>query len=512
MVNNKFIQFFGVGVVLLFVLSSILFIFSGYFELTGRIIQLPQPSSCEVSELGSLWEEIFVESSSEVSFFVNESSLEGECSGYFGYKTIGNDVFVMLGSVTYYRGRVTKTNIGYYINSSDVLLGEIQAISEYNSENGEYLANLVDSRDEEIVNRSVPINITSVDSEKDSYFKIEVDSWEEVGPYFYFKNESVEGNISLEESVGIWKNISLNYFVSYLVNNTDYVAPVAPFLTSNISNYTIEWNSSWVDLFDIDDYFDGGYTSCYFQWKNGSVWVSNDYENINLSIENYEVSFKPDNGFLGNEIFRIWCGGPSIVSNEFYVFVVENINDKPILKKNFDSIAVPKGDGINIFLDVYFVDPDGDNLTYRFSGDENLNISVEGSTMTIKLGVGFNYTTNFKIYASDGEKEVGSNNIYVYEWVNVGEGVLVENISVEVSVNDSVINESSSGGVGGVFNKNIIIIWSGVGIGVLLLVLFCIWFFILRRKSIIKKNLVQTSAGLAQNQVDSYLQNLNLSK
>lgn len=67
-------------------------------------------------------------------------------------------------------------------------------------------------------------------------------------------------------------------------------------------------------------------------------------------------------------------------------FEIININDPPELLANIPGQSIPDGVQVSVFyLDSYFRDPDGEDLTYTVSGNSNIDIQIFESTSEVLM-------------------------------------------------------------------------------------------------------------------------------
>lgn len=489
--------------------------------ITGNVVDIYSPVSCEDSEIFRVWDDVFVESSFDMIFFVNGSVVSGACAGFLGYKIDGNEVrgIVFRRSVDSF-GKISDV---YWVSYSNLLSGwvsNVSSIVEFNSSNIELLTLVLSSLDT-AQDRSSVLEVDDISAEFSSKFLIDDGSWVEKTNTFEFdvENSSSDFNDEAHGVVFSGKDGAL-YTYSY-VNLSDYDVPVNPVLDVNVGNLTFEWNSGWNVGFNFSDYFSypiGSVFSFVYTGANnsGGEW-------INYSIVGDEVKFKPKSGFLGSRKFRVGVKSylATLPSNTFNVEIVEHINRAPVLITDFETISLVEGDSFTLYLDIYFEDPDGDNLTYRASGLDNVIVSFSGDEATVSLGTNFSYYDSFRIYASDGDLERISNKIWVVEANSPVLPAGLVNSSVDNSVDNSTVapeNGSANGdsqqeeeGDGSFWFWFWIVLG---GISVLLIVGVVVYFFVFDKDSVVPSggvNIGQNQSA-SVNPVNSYLSNLNLPK
>lgn len=515
----------GVFVVVLVLLYG----FGG--NITGDVTWTPATGSvgCEDSQIALLWDEIFKESSDGITV-LRESVTE--CGDFYAYKNHLTGLLIgsfeknnTLGLNTWryeYPNAISKrgyfNSISFmYVNYTDLGKAPLLAATTFN----EFSIAFNNLNADDIENASW----SDVVSAETSYYNI-------------FKNLGSEafaasgGGYSYEEDVwslsediryvfGVYGEEDIRKF-SYSYSNYSYA--VLGF-DENIPNYQVERNSSWTKLFEVEDYFDfsGNLADWDVEFKFFYIGANNtDGEWINYTIDSGDVKFKPKVGFLGLRVFAIrgyWMDGLSErmlnYSNIFNVTIVEDVNYAPVLLRNIEPIGVPRDGGVRIFLGIYFEDPDEDDMTYRVTGGDDLNITFNGSIMTLRLEENFTDWENIRVYASDGELEGRSNSIYVYEEGGNASQTLAEVVDNETDgVNESIgggvasgVIANESGNAGDEESDGVNwMLWGFVGVIVLALVLFVIWFFVLRNAT---KMGPVAALPAGQSPVNAYLKKLN---
>ena len=135
------------------------------------------------------------------------------------------------------------------------------------------------------------------------------------------------------------------------VNNPPYI--------NNSCNTTAMQNRSYscqVNYTDADE------DTAYFSSHNLS-----GTNLFNISLSGW-INFTPGETAVGNHSYNISandsssCGGNA---SEIFNFTVSNINDPPYLTNNLPNVEFQGGTSYSaFFLNDYFVDPDGDNMSY----------------------------------------------------------------------------------------------------------------------------------------------------
>lgn len=481
----------------------ILFGFLSLFEqqISGNVIinSIIEVNNCSEETIKNIWDEFFDESSEGISI-LRKIFVNGVCSESIALKfNSGNEFWYLIIEENKDYGLNSSRVFGIYSNISDSFLMEIQNIENYSE-----AFNLWENIEERLIEVSNWSVETSEVIDKFSNYSDVVPS----GELFYYP-DLVEGNegwsFSLNEEVefvdellvgGILENKSF-VFVDYNYNNSENYDP--PYLTSKkkIENYTFEMNSSWNYAFNISEYFDyysglgGG--DVYFEFsyigENNSLgsWINST---ITLGI----VNFRPAKGFIGLRNFRIRSyilkGLDKVYlgeSNNFSVLIVEEINRRPILKKDIENVNVPLGGIVEVWMDYYFEDPDRENLSFRTTEIENVTITFEGDKMSVSLKEGFLGYEKLRIYASDGGLEQLSNEFYIFD--DRGEEILGldllnksfddnrSSLTIDSVVQELVEEEGFEGG----FDWWFFVVVSLVCLIVIGIIIVLIYYFILNR-------------------------------
>jgi hypothetical protein len=415
-----------------FIIVGVLFVvFISFFRfnLTGEVVWEPTTTvvNCTDSQVLALWDEIFVESSSGVMILKNGTS---NCENFVAYKNSGQKTFFIIfnkgtsdGEIVYTRmgvqqkANLTKEVVAVYFNATQDSIDKfLTNMTTYSSAKAYALSSISSL---EVYNWT--ITLSNASSIYNSEFDIGIEeSFEEPEFSNAFTNSEILQTLEFDKSAAgiVGKNQSFIEF--YFLNTSFYnVSSSSTVLKKNISNVTFETNSSWNYAFDINDTFTYG----------SGVSIGFDYTgtnntgglNINWTINNTKVYFKPATGYIGSKDFRLsaMSSTGTVYSNTFKVTIVENLNDPPRLKAEFEQLFVPRGGNLTVPLDMYFEDPNGDSLDYNTSEVENITISFSDEYMIITLKENFTDYETFYVYANDEDFNVGSNKIYVFEELEV---------------------------------------------------------------------------------------------
>ena len=501
------------GLVLVFVL-----LFGNFSRIfiTGEAIGVSSPGGCGDSDFVLIWDEVFVENSDGVIFFINDSLVGGVCAGAIGYKIVGNEVW----GLSYNRvedvvGRISGIYFAGYSNMTAPGVSIIESVTSFNESNFNLLIDTMKGggflRDRELA-----LDENGADVEFSDRFDVENGTWSVTSDSFVFSmNENIQ--YFNESSLGgVYINEDGANFLYWYENSSGYVGSGVPVLIRNFTNFTIEQNSSWNVVFGFDEYFSYPVGSVFnFSYTGAN---NTDGEFIGYDIVGEGARFRPAYGFLGTREFRVRVAdvlSNSAESNMFKVIVVSNINEAPVLKKGVGTIALSPGASVTLDLDVYFDDPDGDNLTYRTSTLKNLIVSFSGDRMTVKLGTNFSSYDSFRVYASDGKLEAHSNKIDV---IGGAPGTVSASSGTNDSgsVNGSLDNpkNSSAGGNSQRDEWSGIWIWIVLGVFLVLVVIGAVIYFFTYKKggSVPSTGVCASGQQNSASPINSYLQNLNLPK
>jgi hypothetical protein len=517
--SKGWVMIFGFVVILLVGLVG-LGVNSGDVGLTGNVVGVYSPVSCETSEFVRVWNDVFVRGSSGAVFFSNDILLDGACSGFVGYEIVGNETWAIV-SERYdeFDGNVSGVFYAGYSNLSPSGVSMIDGIDEFTGSSAGTVS-LVFSAAGFSQNRSSDLVFSGVSSEFSSEFSVDEGLWFDDGDNFRFYDANdVSGfNGTARASVSVEKN---NVFYSYIyLNSSNYVTPSAPVLTGDVSNLTFEQNSSWNFGFGFDEHFsypDGSVFNFSYVGVNNTdgVWI--DYD-----VVNGEALFMPKNKFLGSREFRVTVTSPSsesVVSNTFKVSIVEDVNDIPRLIRNFGVLSLLGGVTLTLNLESYFSDPDGDDLTYRTSDLDNVVVVFREDVMDVSLGDNFSNYETFRVYASDGELERVSNDIGVIRGSSSGSTDPDSNDSIDAAVDGTVVDSQNTSD-GGASQQDedgdgwSIWVWIAIGVVVIFVVGgVVVYFFVFGgAPAVISAPVGGQVQQTTASPVNDYLNNLNLPK
>ena len=171
-------------------------------------------------------------------------------------------------------------------------------------------------------------------------------------------------------------------------------------LLSIISNEDVIRNN----IFNLNDYFndpDGDLLR--FSFTGNS--------NINITINNGNVSFVPKKDFFGREtvIFTASDGNLSSNSNNI-ILDIKNVNDMPVLINNIPDLEFDEDTTFNLNLNDYFNDPDG-GLSFSYSDNVNIDILINNGTAKLMPFNNFFGEDSIVFYAFDETTLLESNKI-----------------------------------------------------------------------------------------------------
>ncbi len=274
------------------------------------------------------------------------------------------------------------------------------------------------------------VNLTNLTAREDNMTIIIITAQDEEGANLTFYDNSTLFNITWYSftigTVNITKgiinftptqadvgNYSINLTVSDYVNNISQIINLeiinvndAPQITDyipNSTNVTIEENSSI--LFNVTAIDEDGDNITYSWYYDNILITTNE-------TYNHTANFSS----AGNHTIKI---NVSDIYNAYSIMswnlTINNKNRPPVLNKTIDNITWNQGRNLtnNLSLNEYFYDPDGENLTYNVSGNNNIivNINQTSSKVSFIVNVSFYGVEYIRFYASDGTNITYSNNI-----------------------------------------------------------------------------------------------------
>jgi len=435
----------GLAVVLVLVIVGLLSFFDG--DITGNVIEdLVDVDNCSDYNIGVLWDNIFDVDSSNL-IIIKENVVGGNmCEKYVAYKNDSDgQVWVLYES--FYDNSWVGVSLRY--GDGKKILNEITLLAYYVDINESFLDGYTfgadvegvaampeDVSDDDMVNWSV-LDESSARVKINGIFDFDISESiiVEYGTAFGFNKSVSEAWLDFSYEVGVLKKKSFVVIGNYLI--TSYDPSFVVDFVGDVPDYEFDMNSSWNSVFNVSDYFNVsdevgvGFSSVGDNNTNG-IWV-------NSSIDGGVVKFKPAVNFTGTREFVLMADNPvgaNVFSNAFNVTIIDP-NVAPTLLKKFRAFYVPRYGSLDVFLSEYFEDPNGDNITFRVTGDDDdLNISIRDDFMVVQLEDDFNYSATIQIRASDGVNERSSGDILVFEYE--------ANIAAALAANFS---ENESGGL-----------------------------------------------------------------
>jgi hypothetical protein len=514
--KKRVVGFFSV--VFLLILIGILF-FSGIINITGRVTQLYSPSDCSEVEIFKVWDEIFDEDSSGATALWDESYSGVGCGDYYAYKVAGTAVWALTNNQMNYYGKENINLSGYYVNSTLSTALAIGNFSEFDPVDMAYLDSLY-STGSLIEDRVVAFDhVGNGSDEFPKYFSI-VDgcSW---------TNPGLDGLIScfsellnswgwteIEEWLLVHKTEQGSFYKIDFENSSGCGTPI---FAEDISNLSVERNSSNNVIVDLDDYFNYSY--------GYEVSVATNQSGFSISDVGV-LSFTPTTGFLGSVSVIIEGKNctESAFSNEIYITVVEDLNFLPTLRKDILDVFLIQGDNETIWMDVYFEDPEEDNMTYSVSTLEHFVVTIEEDRIIIGLEENYSGFERAWIYAHDGTNSTKSNQFYVVADLDIstftGEGDQGNSSSQNSSSSQNTSLDAGNGSSSGNQTRSVgdeegegSYLWIFLLIGVVVLVigvLIFVYFLIIRKERVIVSKEIEPQ--IQQSRVTDYMKKLGIKR
>ena len=465
-------------------------------NLTGDVVWEPTSNdNCDRIEIDGIWDSVFKEISFEIDF-LTENEIGGDCEKYVVYKNdSAGQLWVIFGEnynsswdrdFQYFNGKrvLSHFNLSFsYFNATSSFIESFNAICEFDLKK-EFLN---DVAGENLTNWSIQ-DAAALNNKFEELYRLGDllgEDFSNGGDYFDF--DELGGNDVNYSSfaVAIYKNESVSYGVhSIIIYDLNFVVS----FLEDILDYRFDINSSWNFAFNLSDYFNVS-DDVAVEFESTGIGNTNG-ELINFSINEDNVSFMPARNFNGSFEFKLVAVNPAgdNVSSNLFNITISDPNNKPTLIKGFKNIHLPYGENVSLFLDEYFEDSDGDNLTYSVSKVGGVDFRISNNIVTFWLNDDFNIYAKLKIYASDGKENTVGSWFYLYE--NISVEVLAEENNSEVDeINGSVdvedigdkndiISKPSMG-----VNKDWVkwVVWVVIVIIILGIVMFVIWFLVLRK-------------------------------
>lgn len=177
-----------------------------------------------------------------------------------------------------------------------------------------------------------------------------------------------------------------------------------------------------------------------------SVQVS-DPSAFDVSINESIITLTPSPNINGTFDVSVFANdglgsSTSVSAAETFQLTVNPINDVPEIVKSFSTQQIVADfPDYSINLGAYFTDVEsGSNLTYTFSGNTEIGLSLSGSTMTVSPSNAFNSVEDVTITASDGESEVDQTISFVF--VNTSANIVVANPIGAVTLDEDFVSST----------------------------------------------------------------------
>ncbi len=184
--------------------------------------------------------------------------------------------------------------------------------------------------------------------------------------------------ITVFDSAGLNDSFT-TIFIIYELNDPPKIEPVpTQYLTQNIPySYKLNVSDEEHDTLSFSD--------------NSTMF------NINSSGI---ISFTPTNNDVGNHTVRIWVTDGVSITYTDIVMIINDVNDAPVYM-GMPEIIINEDSTLTIDLNNYFMDPDGDPLSYTFTPLEHVSISQNNNLLTFTPASDWNGNETIRFYATD---------------------------------------------------------------------------------------------------------------
>jgi len=190
----------------------------------------------------------------------------------------------------------------------------------------------------------------------------------------YFNNEAFgyEENLTAGNTrkvMDVWVTKNVNYTL-YQYVPLQFVPQYPVTFNGVIPNFTLNEDNNISNAFNLANYFNGSNLQYTF--------YTNMSNSVDFIVQGTQVTISPRNNWYGNVTANISTSNGSgfAFSNNFYIRV-NPINDSPVLIQQFEQKYVWQFNQNKTFeISDYFSDPDGDRLTFGFSGLQNIGAIV----------------------------------------------------------------------------------------------------------------------------------------
>jgi hypothetical protein len=125
-------------------------------------------------------------------------------------------------------------------------------------------------------------------------------------------------------------------------------------------------------------------------------------QGVNCTVEAETLTIQSPMDFNGNGTCTIKAFDGFASANDSFMIMVEAVNDAPRLVKNITEQAWDEDTEHSMELREYFVDPEGDILTYTATSPQNIAVIINGSKATLVPEHNWNGDRTIAFTASDG--------------------------------------------------------------------------------------------------------------
>ena len=451
---------FGIFFAFVLLLAGIVNNYDGHFS--GNVVwNWVDYGNCSDDSIKALWNNIFLYKASSYNLNIEKrNQMNGYCDEFFVYNyTVdgGLDViYAKLWNNSWNETEIYNLDDNNRINFSvDYQVLHVNVSEEFVNyfktldidDKILELSSLPFENPENITNWSIQTS-NNLNSNLSLYFNSDKYSdvfWEEVLENFTFSNETlISGTSYSDNQYFAMKNETFVYFNHY----SEYFDPTFYVnILGNVSDFEFEPTTNWTFLFNYSDYVN-------FSDENSLIVdfsVDSNNSNgkwINASIGEFgNISFKSVKDFTGIRNFSLKIISPSDVNTSMNVFSVL-VNTEPEQIEDIKDIYVIDVASVSIDLDDYFEDADGHDLVYGvYSEPNDVNLSINGNTLTVRLLENFSSYDTFRLNITDGFSVIVTDKIYVYDNNDSDDYVAPESGENEnngANNNDSANNDSDN--------------------------------------------------------------------
>jgi hypothetical protein len=528
------------GLVLGFVGIILLSVMGLYFfgeGITGNVVWEPSIAldNCSDAQMIAAWEDAFVRDSGSVTLLPSEDNWNEGCDRSM-FEINGSEMWIGMVEESNYSSTWSTTRQGkkyhkmngssmtfYYFNAT-YNISLVHATPTTNDELDVFLwvfsaFNLNDW------------NLTHADNASTRFeeiFEVSYSDW--VANYYFYETYGFENETSTDASdYSPTGTIIVNDSASILwwqVENYKEIFP--PTKIIDLPDFLFQKNSGWSNATNLSKYFNLAESYDIYSWGY-SLGPSNFGGTlVNISIVDGQMRFKPSVNYTGQvNSVRIEAENSdgSASSNYFLVTIngtasVVSNNTAPVFNGTIGNMSLKVSDTATINLSKYFTDPDGDALTYSHTLMDAVNVTINGSTMVVRVNASFVGTEYFFVSAFDGTDSTMSNLIRVSlkeapvfldpeeeEEPDPGEGGVLDSL---LGGSDNTNSSGSSGSEGGFGKEGIWVMIIAGAILVCLILAAGIYFAFFNRSPV--QAPIQAPGQAPMDPVNAYLKDLNLDK